>query len=135
MARIDIKNNKNPEEEVSYNFPQSERITIDKANLQIQLDKFKVAIIDTFNFDSFINVLITISAVWIPLFTSDFKSVLGLSSTFVKSAYMGFSSAVTIYVIYKYIFKPINFFLFNKDNSSSNSEKMAQIILDKCNKK
>lgn len=135
MGKIDTKDNKNLDKELSYTFPRSEQITIDKANLQIQLDKFKNAIIDTFSFDSFISILITISAVWVPLFTSEFKSVFGLSDIFVKSVYVGFSSIVTFYVVYKYIFKPINLYFFQEDNSSSNSEKMAQIILDKCNKK
>lgn len=75
MAQFETKNNKKLTEELSYVFPESEKITIDKANLQIQLDKFKSAVISTFSFDSFISLLITLSAVWIPLFTSDFISV------------------------------------------------------------
>lgn len=134
MTKIDIKNSKDSREDLSYVFPESERITIDKANLQIQLDKFKSAVTDVFDFNSFISLFITVSAVWVPLFTSDFKSVLGLSFLSVKSIYTGFASLVTLYSIYQYVIKPVRFFFFKK-NVSADSEKMAQIILDKCNKK
>jgi hypothetical protein len=134
MVKIDVKNNKDLNEELSYRFPESERITIDKANLQIQLDKFKSAVLDTFSLDSFINLVVTVLAVWVPLFTSDFKSIIGISPINIKGAYVGFASLITVYVIYRYIIKPIDY-LLTKNIVSNNSEKMTQIILDKCNKK
>lgn len=135
MVKIDTKNNKSPGAGTSYLFPESEKITIDKANLQIQLDKFKSAVTRLFNFETFVSLLITLSAVWVPLFTADFKSILGLSSIMVKSIYTGFSSLVTLYAFYRYILKPVYFFFFEKNNVSNDPEEMAQIILDKCNKK
>lgn len=134
MVKIDVKNNKDLNEELSYRFPESERITIDKANLQIQLDKFKSAVLDTFSLDSLINLVVTVLAVWVPLFTSDFKSIMGISSVNIKGAYVGFAFLITVYVIYRYIIKPINYWL-TRNIVSNESEKMTQIILDKCNKK
>ena len=135
MAKIDAKNNKQAEDELSYIFPESEKITIDKINLQVQLDKFKSAIIDSFSFDHFINLLITLSAVWIPLFTSNFNAILGISSLNMEAIYVGFAVLTTLFAVYRYVIKSIHFWFTNKYIASTNSEKMVQIILDKCNKK
>lgn len=135
MGKIDTKVNKNQLENLSFEFPTSEKITIDRNSLHIQLSKFKEAITDSFSLDSFINFLITLSAVWVPMFTSDFKSVFGYSASLVKGGYLGFVILVTFYSISKFAIKPIWFSFFSKINATQDPEKMAQIILDKCNKK
>lgn len=135
MAKIDTKENKNSPENLSFEFPMSEKITIDKNSLQIQLSKFKEAVVDSFSLDSCIGFLMTLSAVWVPMFTSDFKSIFGYSASLVKGGYFGFAVLVTAYSIYRFAIKPLWFSFVSKINANQDPEKMAQIILDKCNKK
>jgi hypothetical protein len=137
MAKIDTKNNKSGQssENLSFEYPASERITIDKINLQVQLSKFKNAVLDSFNLESLVNFLITLVAVWLPMFTSDFKSLFGYSSSSIKGAYFGFVALATLHCFYKFIIKPIYSHFSIAGLANQDPEKMAQIILDKCNKK
>jgi hypothetical protein len=138
MAKIDTKTNRNSRgssQDISFEYPISEKITIDKTNLHIQLDKFKKAVSDSFNLDSSFNFLVTLLAVWVPIFTSDFKTTLGYDPSSIKGGYFGFVVFVTFYLIYKFVCKPIWFLFLSNSKVSQDPEKMAQIILDKCNKK
>jgi hypothetical protein len=135
MARIDTKSNKNNNDDLSFEFPSSEKILIDKTSLSVELSRFKKAILDSFNEGSFLNLTITLFAVWLPLFTSDFKEILNFNPLMIKGGYVIFSAVVTFYFLYRFIWKPICLFFWGGKNINANPEKMAQIILDKCNKK
>lgn len=136
MAKIETIKNNSSDDQLSFVYPLSEKITIDKNSLHIQLSKFKEAILDSFSVDSIVGLSITLSAVWLPFFTSDFKTIFSFNALTVQGFYLCFSFVVTIYFLFKFIFKP---FYFNIISSSkevdSNPEKMAKIILDKCSKK
>jgi hypothetical protein len=118
--------------DVKYEFPKSENISIQRSSLQIQLEKFKKAVAESFSFDSIFSLLITLAAVWVPVFTSNFRKILTISSETILGAYILFS----IYVFYKNIVAPlISFFRNRKNKISSDAEKMSKYILEQCNKK
>jgi hypothetical protein len=121
--------------DLSFEFPSSEKITIDKVNLSFQLMKFRNAVTDSISLDSIVNFLITLVAVWVPMFTSDFKTFLGYNPVLIKGAYVGFAIFATLYSFYRFAIKPLWFYGWNNSTASQDPEKMAQIILEKCDKK
>jgi len=122
--------------DVKYEFPKSENISIWRSSLQIQLEKFKKAVAGSFSVDSIVSLLITLAAVWVPVFTSSFRKIFTISSDMVMGAYLFFAVVVSIYVLYKHILASLISFFMNKRNKiSSDAEKMSKYILEQCNKK
>jgi hypothetical protein len=118
-----------------FSFPKTEMLKIEKDALQIQLEKFKKAVLKSFSIDSVSFSMITLVALWVPVITSDFKGVLSVSSEMVSGIYITFAIIVSIFVICKNFFFPIGFYLKRKVSKvSPDSEKMAGYILEKCNK-
>lgn len=117
---------KKGDEVFAYDFPKSEEITINKSDLQIQLDKYKSKIKSSFSiFD-----IITIISIWIPIITSDFKGFNIFSSEEIRAAYGMFALIITLYIT----ITKIKSWWSNK-NISYKPEQMAKYILDQCNKK
>ena len=122
--------------DVKYEFPKSENISIQRSSLQIQLEKFKKAVEESFSADSFFSLLITLAAVWVPVFTSNFKDIYFVSSKIVLGAYIFFAIFVSIYTLYKNLIVSVIRYFKNKNNKiSTDSEKMSKYILEQCNKK
>ncbi len=129
-----IDNNKNSAvrlpnksfEDNIYAYPKSEQIIISKSDLQIKLDKFKQAVKRSFSiFD-----LLSIVSLWAPVISAEFKSIQELNPEFIKGAYIMFSISITFVILYVRM-KGI----FRKDDSNVDPEKMAQKILEQCQKK
>lgn len=116
--------------DVSYEFPKSEEIVIHKSDLQIQLERFKKRILATFSvFD-----LVAIMSLWAPVFSSDFKAILGIESQEIQVGYAVFAILITIFILWSRVkYFVVN--LFGKTKTSSDSEKMAENILIQCNSK
>ncbi len=122
--------------DVKYEFPKSENISIQRSSLQIQLEKFKKAVAEAFSFDSIFSLLITLAAVWVPIFTSNFKNIFSVSSEVVLGAYISFAILISIYAFYRSIIASSISYFQNKHNKiSTDAEKMSKYILDQCNKK
>jgi hypothetical protein len=122
--------------DVRYEFPQSEKISIQRSSLQIQLEKFKKAVIDSFSFDSIISLLVTLAAVWVPVFTSTFRKIFTASSDIVLGVYVSLAMAISFYSVYKNLIAPSLSYLKNRKNKiSSDAEIMSKYILEQCNKK
>ena len=114
----------------TYIYPRSEEIVIHKSDLQIQLEHFKERIHSSFSiFD-----LLAIISLWSPVFTADFKKFMGLTSDELKIGYVVFSIMITIFIISSrckfYILR-----ILRKENLSSDSSKMAEAILRRCQSK
>lgn len=138
MARIDPNNNKNgksPAKNLSYSFPEAERITIDKASLQLQLDTFKKAIVGAFSLGFLTELLITAIALWLPLFTSDFKSIYGMSGLEFRAGYLFVCITISIYLLCRFLGKVFSSIGDKKNNRNADPEKMSKIILSMCSKK
>lgn len=115
------------EEGIVYEFPEAEKISIDKSNLQIQLNKFKEKIKSSPSiFD-----LLAIISLWSPIFSANFKSILGISPGSVEAAYIVFASIITITIIYL----RLKSFIISDKDVDINPEKMAKKILEQCQKK
>ena len=110
-----VKNNQNSitenkTENLSYIFPSSEEIIIQKSDLQIQLDRFKERIKVSL---SIFDVLAVLS-LWTPLFTADFREFFGLQPPEIKVGYVVFAVLLTVFIFgyrAKYFFSQ----LFKKD--------------------
>ncbi len=114
-------------ENLSYVFPSSEEIVIQKSDLQIQLERFKERIKASFSlFD-----LLAILSLWTPLFTADFRRFFGIEASELKVGYAVFVILLTIFILWY----RAKYFIFTKDRVSPDSEKMAQKILEQCQKK
>ncbi len=117
-------------ENVSYIYPRSEEIVIHKSDLQIQLEKFKERIYSSFSiFD-----LLAIVSLWSPIFSADFKQLLGLSSIEIEVGYVVFAVLITIFILWlrcKYFIVQI----WKKENVSPDSGEMAEKILQQCQSK
>jgi len=117
-------------ENVSYVFPTSEEIVIQKSDLHIQLEKFKERISSSFS----IYDLLALLSVWVTLVSADFKSIFSISTDEVKAGYFVFVIIITLLIIYsrsRYLF----FNSKDKDTVSDSPEKMAVMILDQCKSK
>lgn len=115
---------------LSYVFPASEEIVIQKSDLQIQLEKFKERIKASFSvFD-----VLAIVSLWAPTFSAEFKSISVFTSGEVRMGYIVFSIMMTAFILYSRTF--YRFFNFwKKDKVNDDSEKMAQKILEQCKSK
>ena len=121
---------------IRYEFPKSENISIQRDFLQIQLEKFKKANLASFSTDVLFDLLITLLALWVPVFTSNFRGLFTVSSEVVQGAYVAFAMFASLYVIYRHILSPILFFFKNRKNKiSADSEIMSSYILEQCSKK
>lgn len=120
----------NTDETLEFEFPKSERIAIHKSDLQIQLERFKERIFSSFS----IYDLLAIVSLWSPIFSSDFRAVIGLTSNEMKVGYFVFASIITIFILWS----RISFHIFNyfrEDRVSPNPEKMVDKILEQCNQR
>lgn len=136
MAKIDTKTNKgNAKGDLIFEFPSSEKIIIDKTYLKGELAYFKKVVLNSFNERNVLNFAISIVAVWLPIFTSDFKKILNFDPLTIRGGYAVFSIIITIYFVFQFIWRPLSLLIWGEKNASPDSEKMAQIILDKCNKR
>lgn len=120
----------NNAENISYVFPSSEEIIIQKSDLQIQLNRFKERVRSSFSIFDFLAIL----SLWTPLFTADFRGFFGLQAIEMKSGYVVFTTLTTTFIVWnrtKYFILQV----FKKDKVSPDSEKMAQKILEQCQSK
>ena len=118
------------DETLEYEFPKSERITINKSDLQIQLERFKERIYSSFS----VYDLLAIVSLWSPVLGSEFKPILGLSSNELQVGYFVFASLITIFVLWsRAVFRFLNY--FKKDSVSVHPEKMVNKILEQCNQR
>jgi len=127
MSKKKIEPSEESPEELYYIYPKAEEIIINKANLQIKLDKFKDKIKNSFSLYD----LLAIVALWSPIFTADFKDLFGISSTSIKVGYIIFALFITIIILWPRLSS-----IFSVDKTiSSDPEEMAQKILEQCQKK
>lgn len=124
---------KNPEikpgadKKLVYEYPRGEDMFIDRANLQIKLGEYKEKIKSSFSvFD-----LLAIVSLWAPVFSADFKSMVGIKADAVEFGYIVFAAIFSIIIVY---LRVKFYFLGNKDVSSDPKE-MAQKILEQCQKR
>jgi len=117
-------------ENASYIFPKSEEIVIHKSDLQIQLEKFKERIRATFSvFD-----LLAIISLWSPLFSADFKNLLGLESRELRVGYIVFAILITLFILSSRC-KYFILRLLGKERVSPDAGQMAEKILEQCQSK
>jgi len=118
-------------ENISYVFPKSEKIIILRSELQIQLEKFKRAVISSFSVFDFLAII----SLWSPIFANAFAPLLSMSANEVRAGYVVLAIILTIIILWnKAVFNVTRVFSKNK-NVSNDSEKMSYTILEQCQAK
>lgn len=122
-----IGNKKEDYEGLVYVFPKTEEIRIGRSELQILLGKFKEKIQKSFSvFD-----LLSIISLWSPVVSADFKPFFFFNKDEMKGAYIIFALMITMFIIIGKIS-----ITWHKNNTvDTDPEKMAQKILEQCQKK
>ncbi|GMX57906.1 MAG: hypothetical protein YFSK_2370 [Candidatus Yanofskyibacterium parasiticum] len=129
MAKSDLKinNRKEDYEGLVYVFPKTEEIRIGRSELHILLGKFKERIQKSFSiFD-----LLAIISLWSPTVSADFKPFFIFDQAEVRGGYITFAFMITMFIMVGKIS-----IIWQKNNMiDSDPEKMAQKILEQCQKK
>lgn len=111
-----------------YTFPRSEEIVIHRSDLQIQLENFKKRIVSSFSiFD-----LLAIISLWAPVFSGEFKGMMGMSAEQIQAGYIVFGIIVTFLILApRAKYHTVTF--LNKNKASADAKVMSEKILEQCN--
>ncbi|PIR18149.1 MAG: hypothetical protein COV46_01365 [Deltaproteobacteria bacterium CG11_big_fil_rev_8_21_14_0_20_49_13] len=78
-----------------YEYPKSPDLKVSGSDLTLELIKFKSAIMNRVT----IPLIAAIISLWAPFVTSDFKPLLGYSSTEIRAGYFVFACVITLFIV------------------------------------
>ena len=105
-----------------HKYPSPDKITIDEANFELQLEEYHKAIKSK---PSLTDFLIIVPA-WAIIFTSDFRGFLGFSGEVVKGFYIASIAIATVTIVARFIGVAIPRLPFRKKNSNSRGRQISE---------